>query len=189
MPTEAVRQSSTAAAEVESDVIFVKQIDPSQIESPEQQEQRAQQRLRPKPMFACALIIGAIVLVFPVAGPWMSHEAFISAMGRLLSKSWIVNIISHFIFTIIYGAIIAAVIYRFRLAAALCFGALIGAGLYLANYVVFALALGYKGSNELHVCIEHIVFGLFFAAAYKATSVPRPRWKATGRPVMAEETQ
>jgi hypothetical protein len=165
----------------------MKQIHPSQIESPEEQETRAQQRLRPKPMVMCALIIGAIVLVFPVAGPWMSQQAFISAMGRLLSKSWIVNIIAHFIFAIVYGAVIAAVIYRFRLAAALCFGALLGAGLYVANYLLFALALGYRGSNELHVCIEHIAFGLFFAAAYKAMSVPRPRWKATGRPVLAED--
>ena len=167
------------------DFILLKQIDPSQIESPEQQEARAQEHLRPKSMFVCALIIGAIVLVFP-AGPWMSHEAFITAMGRLLSKNWIVNIISHFTLALLYGATIAAVIYRFRVAAALCFGAVIGAGLYLVNYVLFALALRYS-SNELHVFIEHIVFGLFFAAAYKAASVPRPRWKGTGRPVVAED--
>ena len=137
-------------------------------------------------MFVCALIIGAIVLVFPVAGPWMSHESFITAMGRMLSKSWIINIILHFTLAMVYGVIIAAVIYRFRLAAALCFGALLGAALYLANYLLFALALGYS-SNELHVFIQHIVFGLFFAAAYKGASVPRPRWKATGRPVAAED--
>jgi len=106
----------------------VKQIDPNKIESPEQQEARARERLRQKPMFVYALIVGAIVLVFP-AGPWMSHEAFITAMGRILSKSWIVNIILHFTFATVYGAIIAAVIYRFRVAGALCFGVLIGAGL------------------------------------------------------------
>lgn len=163
----------------------LKQIDPTEIEQPEQQESRARERLRQKPMFVCALIVGAIVLVFP-AGPWMSHEAFITAMGRILSKSWIVNMILHFIFAIVYGASIAAVIYRFRVAGALCFGVLMGAGLYGASYVLFALGLGYS-SNELHVCIEHIVFGLFFAAAYKGASVPRPRWKATGRPVTAED--
>jgi hypothetical protein len=136
-------------------------------------------------MFVCALIVGAIVLVFP-AGPWMSHEAFITAMSRILSKSLMVNIMFHFTFAVVYGAIIAAVIYRFRVVGALCLGVLTGAGLYGANYVLFALALGYS-SNELHVCIEHIVFGLFFAAAYKGASVPRPRWKATGRPVTAED--
>jgi hypothetical protein len=167
------------------DLILLKQIDPRQIESPEQQELRARERLRPKPMLVCALIVGAIVLVFP-AGPWMSHEAFITAMGRLLSKSWVVNITLHFTFAIIYGAIIAAAIYRFRVLAALCFGVLIGAGLYVANYILFGLALGYS-SNELHVGIQHIVFGLFFAAAYKGASVPRPRWKATGRPVEVED--
>jgi len=97
-----------------------------------------------------------------------------------------VNMILHFTFAIVYGAIVAAVIYRFQVTAALCFGVLIGAGLYALNYVLFALALGYS-SNELHVFIQHIVFGLFFAAAYKAASVPRPRWKATGRPVVAED--
>jgi hypothetical protein len=91
-----------------------------------------------------------------------------------------------FTFAVVYGAIIAAVIYRFRVVGALCLGVLTGAGLYGANYVLFALALGYS-SNELHICIEHIVFGMFFAAAYKGASVPRPRWKATGRPVTAED--
>jgi hypothetical protein len=107
-------------------------------------------------------------------------------MGRLLSKSWVVNITLHFTFAMVYGAIIAAAIYRFPVMAALCFGSFIGAGLYVANYMLFALALGYS-SNELHVCIQHIVFGLFFVAAYKAASVPRPRWKATVKPVEVVE--
>jgi hypothetical protein len=50
----------------------------------------------------------------------------------------------------------------------------------VANYLLFGLVLGYS-SNELHVCIQHVVFGLFFAAAYKAASVPRPALESDGQ--------
>jgi hypothetical protein len=53
------------------------------------------------------------------------------------------------------------------------------------NCAVFAAFLGYT-SNELHVGIEHVVFCVFYATAYKAASVPRARWKATGKPVEVE---
>jgi hypothetical protein len=163
----------------------VKQIDPSKIESPEDQDRRAREKLRVKPMISCALIIGAIVFVVPAGGPWMSQEAFISAMGRLISHSWLINLVGHIVLSIIYGVVTASFIYRLRLGAALFVSVLVGLFLYAVNYAVFAAFLGYT-SNEIHVGIEHAVFCLFYVAAYKAASVPRPRWKATGKPVEAE---
>jgi hypothetical protein len=163
----------------------MKQIDPWKIDSPEDQERRAREKLRVKPMISCALIIGAILFVVPSGGPWMSQEAFISAMGRLISKSWLINLVSHFILSIIYGVVTASFIYPLRLGAALFVSVLVGIALYGVNYVIFAALLGYT-SNELHVGIEHVVFCLFYAAAYKAASVPRPRWKDTGKPVEVE---
>ena len=61
-------------------------------------------------------------------------------------------------------------------------GAALSLPLYGLNYVIFAAFLRYT-SNELHVFIAHLVFCLFFSAAYKAGAVPRPRWRATGKPV------
>ena len=133
-------------------------------------------------MINCAAIIGAIVFVIPAGGPWMSQEAFISAMGRLASHNWLVNVVLHFVLAFAYGAVTASIIYRFRLGPALLLSVLAGLGLYAVNYAVFAALLGYN-SSELHVGIEHVVFCVLYAALYKAASVPPPRWKATGEPV------
>ena len=159
----------------------MKQIDPNAIESPEQQEQRARQRLRPKPLVSCALIVGVIVLFFGGV-PWAQQESMISAMSRLVSKNFVINIIGHFALALIYGWIVAGCIYRFPAGPAIGLGAAIGLGLYGLNYAIFGVALGFS-SNELHVGLTHVVFCLFFSAAYKAAAVPRPRWKQSGRPV------
>jgi hypothetical protein len=163
----------------------MKQIDPNQIESPEQQERRARRRLRPKPLIICALIVGAIVLVVPAGGPWMSQEAFISAMGRIVSENLFVNLITHFVLVFVYAWIVASCIYSFRTAGGIALGTVLGLPLYGINYLFFAVMLGYT-SNELHVAIAHLVFCLLFSAAYKAAAVPPPRWRATGEPVETE---
>lgn len=93
----------------------MKQIDPNQIESPENQERRARERLRVKLVITCAPIIGVIIFAVPAGGPWMSHEAFISAMGRLISHNWLINLIGHFVLALVYGFATAWSIYRFRL--------------------------------------------------------------------------
>jgi hypothetical protein len=164
----------------------MRQIDPGEIESPEEQEVRARRRLRPKAMLICALIVGVIIFVVPSGGPWMSQEGFISAMGRLLAKSVWVNVVVHFILALIYGWIVAACIYSLKTAGGIVAGAAISLPLYGINYLIFASLLRYH-SSELHVFLAHFTFCLFFAAAYKAASVPAPRWKATGQPVEARD--
>jgi hypothetical protein len=160
----------------------LKQIDPRKIESPEEQERRARQRIRPKPMVICALVVGAVVFVVPAGGPWMSQEGFISAMGRLLTSNPFVNLLGQFVLVLLYGWLVAASIYRFRTLGGIVLGAMLSLALYGLNYFIFVALLQYK-SNELHVFLAHLTFCLFFSAAYKAASVPRPRWKDTGKPV------
>jgi hypothetical protein len=160
----------------------LKQIDPRKIESPEEQERRARQRIRPKPMVICALVVGAVVFVIPAGGPWMSQEGFISAMGRLLTSNPFVNLLGQFVLALLYGWLVAASIYRFRTLGGIVLGAILSIALYGLNYFIFVALLQYK-SNELHVFLAHLTFCLFFSAAYKAASVPRPRWKDTGKPV------
>ena len=157
-------------------------INPQDIESPEKLEARARSRLRPKPMVWCALIVGAIVLVVPSGGPWMSQEGFISAMARLLSHSFLLNLLGHFVMALVYGWIVASCIYRLNTAMGIVVGTALSIPLYGLNYLIFAAILRYT-SSELHVFLAHLEFCLFFSAAYKAASVPRPRWKGTGKPV------
>jgi hypothetical protein len=160
---------------------MVKEIDPNQIESPEQQENRARERLRPKALVTGALIAGTIVLFFP-ATPWMSHEGLVSAMGRLLAQNAVINVVAHYIIVFVYGLILAGSIYRLPTGGGILAGTALFAPLYGLNVLIFVLMLGYR-SNEWHVGLAHFMFCLFFAVAYKATAVPRPRWKGSGRPV------
>lgn len=160
----------------------MKQIKPEEIESPEEQERRSRTGLQPKPLVLCALVVAVIVLFVPAGGPWMSQEGFISAMGRLLSHNLIMNLIGHFLLCLVYGWIVGFWIYGLGTGSGILLGALISLPLYGLNYLIFAALLRYS-SNELHVFLAHLVFCLFFSAAYKAASVPRPRLKRTGQPL------
>ena len=112
----------------------------------------------------------------------MSRESFVSAMGRLIAQNIAINLIGHFVLALIYGWVVATCIYRLHTGLGLVVGTLMALPLYGMNYLIFAAFLRYP-SNELHVTLAHLSFCLFFSAAYKASSVPRPRWKDSGRPV------
>ena len=112
----------------------------------------------------------------------MSQEGFISAMGRLITGNPFVNLLGQLVLVLVYGWLVAASIYRFRTTGGIVLGAVLSLPLYGLNYIIFVALLQYK-SNELHVFLAHLTFCLFFSAAYKAASVPRPRWKDTGKPV------
>jgi hypothetical protein len=57
---------------------------------------------------------------------------------------------------------------------AIVLSALGGLVLYGVNYATLGLAIN-KPGNELHVALEHLMFGVFFAAGYRAMAVQRPR--------------
>jgi len=76
-----------------------------------QHEERARRRLRLKPLITAALIAGAITFFVPASGPWMSTEAGLAAMGRIISPNWLIDIVAQLVLSFFYGAIIASVIY------------------------------------------------------------------------------
>jgi len=145
------------------------------------QEARARREVRPGALIRAALLASILTLVFPAGGPWLSQEAFLTAFGRALSASLLVNLIAHLLIGLCYGWVLAMAIYRFTTGLAITLGVALFLPLYGVNYFVFRVAGGYPG-NELHVWLAHFFFCLMFSAAYKAMSVPRRR-RSDGRPV------
>jgi p-aminobenzoyl-glutamate transporter AbgT len=153
-----------------------------EVESFDEQEDRARRRLRTAAWVKAALLAGVLVYVVPSGGPWMSTEAFTSAIGRALPQNVIVALVLHFLLAFLYGVAIAACIFRLPLGGGILVGAFLSFPLYGLNYLLLALGAGFAG-NELHVFIAHFMFCLFFSAAYRAFAVPRARRTTDGAPV------
>lgn len=151
----------------------MKMEDPSKFESPEEQERRGRRELRPKAIVYSAIIAGLITWVVP-AGPWMSHESFFTAFGRSVVGNATADFVLHMGLSILYGWLIGMCIYRAKLGLSVVGGVGVSCAIYVLNYIVFG-AIGRIQSNELHVFLAHFLFGLFFAVAYRAWAVPRPR--------------
>ncbi|HEV3410059.1 MAG TPA: hypothetical protein VG095_07185 [Chthoniobacterales bacterium] len=160
----------------------VKMLKKEEVESFDQQEERARRRLRSGALVKAALLAGVLVYVVPSGGPWMSTEAFTNAMGRVVIQNVFVAAILHFLLAFLYGLAIAACIFRPALGAGILFGTLLAFPLYGLNYMLLGLGAGFAG-NELHVFITHFMFCLFFSAAYRAFAVPRARRTTDGTPV------
>ena len=143
-----------------------------EVESFDELEERARQRLRPKALVKAALLAGVLVYVVPSGGPWMSTEAFTNAMGRVMTHNVPAALVLHFLFAFLYGWIIAACIFRLPLAGGIIFGALLAFPLYGLNYLLLGVGAG-LGGNEIHVLLTQFMFGLFFTVAYRAFAVPR----------------
>jgi hypothetical protein len=146
-------------------------------ESSEQQERRARRRLRLKPLVTAALIAGAITFFFPAGGPWMSTEAGLAAMGRIISPNWLVDILGQVVLSFAYGAIIAGAIYSLSTGGGIVLGTFLGLPIYAANWLIFRQLFGFP-ANELHAAIAHLLFALFFSVIYRAAAVPPPRTAA-----------
>jgi hypothetical protein len=142
------------------------------MENNEQQERRARRRLKSEALLKAALIAGAFTFIFPGGGPWMSHEFALTAMGRIMSPNWLVDVIAQIIFSLLYGCIIAASIYSLPIGGAITLGTALAFPLYIANWLLFGKAMGYP-ANEMHVGIAHFLFALFFSVAYKAMAIPK----------------
>ena len=81
------------------------------LESGDEQEERARQRLRWKPLITAALIAGVVTFIIPAGGPWMSTGTGLAAMRRILSPNWIIDILGQLVLSLVYGMIIARAIY------------------------------------------------------------------------------
>jgi hypothetical protein len=150
-------------------------------ETDKRQELRARQQLNPKALIRAALIAGVVTFIFPGGGPWMSHEFALTAMGRVMSPNWFVDVVVHCILSVLYGWIIAAIIYSLPIGGGILMGAALFLPFYLVNWLLFGKAMGYP-ANELHVGIAHLIFALFFSVAYKAMAIPKQRPPAPERP-------
>lgn len=147
--------------------------DPTDFESDEQLEERARGRIRPKALIYSALVAGLIVFIVP-AGPWMSQESLFTAFGRSVAGNATANFLLHMVLSLIYGWLTALCIYSLPTVGGILVGVVVNLVFYGMNYFVFAV-VGKVQSNELHVGLAHFLFGLFFAVAYRAWAVPRPR--------------
>jgi hypothetical protein len=145
----------------------------------DRQERSAQDHVRWLKAFYTSLIVGVFFLVLPRAVPWISVGIPTTAMGRpigiinsfRIEPFFLIGVL-HMVLAIIYGLIIATLVFRFRAGIAILLGALIGFALYVANFALFRLLLGTPPANEYTCALTHILFGLFYSAAYKAISVP-----------------
>jgi hypothetical protein len=155
----------------------MKLLRPDQVESDESVERRARSRLSEPALFKAAALAGLFVYIVPSGGPWMSHEAFTNVMGRIMSPIWLVDLVGHFILALLYGWLVAALIYRQPTGAGIGLGVGLAVPLWGVNYVFFGL-LGGMAANELHTFLAHFEFCLFFSVAYRALAVPRPRISA-----------
>jgi hypothetical protein len=143
------------------------------METFEQQEKRARQRLRFSALVKAALVAGVITFVVP-GGPWMSYESGFATMGRVLSDRVWLAALWHVAFALAYGWAIAALIYSMPTLMGIVLGALMGVPLYALNYMVLRNGMGFAG-NEVHAGIAHLMFCLLFSAVYRAVAVPPPR--------------
>jgi hydrogenase-4 membrane subunit HyfE len=78
------------------------------------------------------------------------------------------------VLSLIYGWLTALCIYSLPTVGGILVGIVVNLVIYAVNYFAFAV-IGKVQSNELHVGLAHFLFGLFFAVAYRAWAVPRPR--------------
>lgn len=86
----------------------------------------------------------------------------------------IVAMIIHFILSVIFAAILAPLIGRMGMGAALALGALFGLGLYLVNFYGFTAIFPWFAMARNWVSIfSHIVFGILAAWTYKAFETRR----------------
>lgn len=137
----------------------------------ERQERRARSRLSWPAVVKAALIAGLIVFVLPGGGPWMSNEAGISTMGRLLANGVFLAAVYQVLFALVYGSLIAMAVYRLRHWAAIMTGPVLGFPLYGASYAIFR-AFENPMTNETHALLAHLFFALLFTLLYRAIAVP-----------------
>lgn len=157
-------------------ILSVKMLKPNEVESPEEVEKRARGRLRTGALVKSALLAGLLIFVVPSGGPWMSNEAFLNVMGRVVTFNAIADLIGHFILAFLYGWIVALCIYSLPLAGGIMVGAALSIPLWGLNYLLLGVGAGFRG-NELHTFLAHLQYCIYFSVAYRAMAVPRPRRK------------
>jgi hypothetical protein len=143
------------------------------MESPEHQEWRARQHVNWPAIFKCGLGVGLFLFIFSGGTPWTSGGIITGVMGRALPWPWPLIVVAHFGLCLGYMAVIAHIIYRFKVLKAIIVGLVTAMGLYAINYILLTGWSDHRDDGR--ALAAHIVFGLFASVVYKAISVPRPR--------------
>jgi hypothetical protein len=144
----------------------------------QEQEEQAKRRIYWGKAVGAALGVGLLFQLFSRGHPWISTGVPDAVMGRAMTMEvvwgpeFLVIILLHLGLSVLYGGIIAAVIYRLNPLPAVLTGTLVALGLYGINFVIYRLILQTLPGNEAWALITHVGFGLIFSGAYKALSVP-----------------
>lgn len=98
-----------------------------------------------------------------------------AVLGRPMPWPWFAIAAAHFGLCLVYMFVLANVVYRFKLIAAIGAGILTSLGLFAANWGVFGMLMGLNHDiSNGRALVAHIIFGLFGTVIYKAIAVPRP---------------
>jgi hypothetical protein len=143
------------------------------METFDQQERRARRDVCVRAVIKAALVAGLITFILPGGGPWMSFDSGTATMGRVLTTNVFFAAAMHAVSAVVYGWVIALVIYSLSTVSGIVLGALMSLPLFAASYLIVGGAN--NDSNEVHAAIAHFTFALFFSAIYKAMAVPAPR--------------
>jgi hypothetical protein len=141
-------------------------------------EERARTRLRGKAVIYAGLSVGALFLFVAQGSPWTSLGVPMSVMGRVVFSP---NLVGALFFTtilqlamaLLYTWVIASLVYRLQVMAAVAAAAFISLALYGANYLIFRVLLNGVPGAEHTVLFTHLAFCMIAAGAYKGFSIPR----------------
>jgi hypothetical protein len=118
-------------------------------------------------------IAGLVLLIIPRGSPWASLTFFSPAiMGRAVPAGMMMPLpfvwAVHLGLSLIYGIIVSASIGGLDRYRAVLVGGMIGAVLYLLNWLIVSLLWpSWAVGNQVPVIFTHVVFGLIAAGAYR----------------------
>ena len=144
------------------------------METTQHQEWRARQRISIPAIVKAGLGTGLIFFLMSGGSPWSTAGTMNAIMGRDVVMSWPLLVVAHFAVALLYTAVIAAGIFRFKTPLAVPIGIGITLVLYGVNFAIFRGLGGTMQSPEFRAFFVHLVFGLFASLLYKAISVPKP---------------
>lgn len=145
------------------------------MESIEHQEMRARREVNLTAALKVGAGLGVLLFIFPGGTPWTSGGTLNAVLGRPMPWPWFLILAVHLALCLAYMVVVANVVYRFKLIAAIGAGILTVLGLFAVNFAFFAAIMGFNQDlSNARSLVAHVIFGLFGTVIYKAISVPRP---------------
>jgi hypothetical protein len=144
------------------------------METPEHQEKRSRQRVSWSAIIKTAVVTGLILFIMSGGGPWSTAGTMNVIMGRDVKLPFAGLALGHFTVALLYIAVIAHVIYRFRVVMGIVAGLGVTLALYAVNFAIFRMSGMEQQSPEFRTFLVHVTFGIMASAIYKALSVPKP---------------